>query len=237
MALKKEDALSELARDLLVSERSRIEPAAIKVRAMARARAAFEGARQVQTNGRGTSGWSSFRGAPRWSQLGLAAGAFALVGLAAAAALLPDEPRLQKATRHVAATAAPLERRSESSRSSSAPSVPAPPASTTSVPVTVRLPNATAPKRSNPNQYALELALLEPGRHALVQGNHAAALEAVARHEQAFPNGQLAEERSALRVRALWVAGRRAEAMLAAERFRRSYPRSGLLAWMRERAP
>jgi TolA-binding protein len=119
-------------------------------------------------------------------------------------------------------------------------------------PTPVRLPNptrvhapsaptsadseATRRDATSAQTYAIELALLEPARSATVRGSYAEALGAIARHQREFPNGQLAEERSALRVRALWGLGRTAEAEAAAASFRQSYPRSALLAWMRPRS-
>jgi hypothetical protein len=85
----------------------------------------------------------------------------------------------------------------------------------------------------NVKQYATELALLEPARSSIGHGNYAAALAAIDQHRREFPNGQLSEEREALRVRALWGLGQRPAALAAAKVFRRRYPRSGLLGWLK----
>jgi outer membrane protein assembly factor BamD (BamD/ComL family) len=83
-------------------------------------------------------------------------------------------------------------------------------------------------------QYAVELALLEPARRAISQHDYGAALAAIARHQREFPQGELSEERDALRVRALWGAGQKASADRAALDFRKRYPKSGLLSWKLE---
>jgi hypothetical protein len=67
---------------------------------------------------------------------------------------------------------------------------------------------------------------LEGGRAALARGDAAGALLSVARHEKAWPNGGLTEEREALRIRALLRAGRGAEAEERAKVFRRTFPNS-----------
>jgi outer membrane protein assembly factor BamD (BamD/ComL family) len=89
-------------------------------------------------------------------------------------------------------------------------------------------------------QYAIELELLQPARRSIATGSFSQALAELARHQREYPTGQLAQEREALRVRALWGTGQRAEAEQAAAVFRKRYPRSALLNWMNEpsgRAP
>lgn len=75
---------------------------------------------------------------------------------------------------------------------------------------------------------ALERQLLDGARAALGQGDGAAALAAVANHEQAFPQGALREERRALQVRALFALGRRDEAREQARAFVAEFPHSFL---------
>jgi hypothetical protein len=77
--------------------------------------------------------------------------------------------------------------------------------------------------------YALELALLQPAYHALARHDFTSALAAIAEHQHRFASGQLAEEREALRVKALLGLGRRAEAKQAAIAFGKRFPRSVLL--------
>jgi hypothetical protein len=76
---------------------------------------------------------------------------------------------------------------------------------------------------------AAERALLEAARSAYGRGEPDAALAALARHEKAFPGGQLSEEREALAIRSLVLAGRESEARSRAERFRKRYPTSVML--------
>jgi hypothetical protein len=95
--------------------------------------------------------------------------------------------------------------------------------------------HASAPARpSGVKQYAIELGLLEPARSSVARGDYGAALDVIARHRREYPHGQLAEERDALRVRALWGLGQRSTARTAAASFRRRYPTSTLLSWLKE---
>ncbi len=70
--------------------------------------------------------------------------------------------------------------------------------------------------------------MLQPARQAVARQDFAAALAAIAEHQRRFPAGQLAEEREALRVKALLGAGRAAEAQHAGDAFRERFPRSAL---------
>jgi hypothetical protein len=78
-------------------------------------------------------------------------------------------------------------------------------------------------------QYRRELRILEPARRAFARGDFAAVVRAADEHERAFPAGGLAEERDALRVRALFRQNRVAEARGAAAAFRRQFPNSAVL--------
>jgi hypothetical protein len=73
---------------------------------------------------------------------------------------------------------------------------------------------------------AAEQALLDPARAALAQGDGAGALARLAQHERRFPNGALAQEREAMTIRALVLAGDRDAARARAESFRSRYPGS-----------
>jgi len=113
------------------------------------------------------------------------------------------------------------------------PSMPAPPAdrgttekSASELPVEKRLP--AAPSRSAGQGAAAELRLLERVRVAIGQENYAAALSLIFEHEQRFGNGQLVEEREALRVSALSGLGRRDVARRAAATFEARFPLSPL---------
>jgi hypothetical protein len=79
------------------------------------------------------------------------------------------------------------------------------------------------------DSYAAELDLLHRAQTAYVGHDFAGALTLVAEHGRRFPNGRLAEEREALRVRSLAGAGRTAEAHRAAAAFAERFPRSVLV--------
>ena len=76
---------------------------------------------------------------------------------------------------------------------------------------------------------AAERSLLEIARTALARGDSASALDALGKHQAQFPKGQLSEEREALYVQALAMAGRMTEAKQRADRFRKTWPGSMLL--------
>lgn len=71
-----------------------------------------------------------------------------------------------------------------------------------------------------------ERKLVEMARTALARGQTDSALATLRRHARGFPNGQLAEERESLLVRALVAKGDFAEARQRAARFQRKYPSS-----------
>jgi hypothetical protein len=74
----------------------------------------------------------------------------------------------------------------------------------------------------------VELRLLRKARVAVARGDFATALSPLAEHARRFKNGRLAEEREALRVKALAGLGRTEEARRAAAAFRARFPRSVL---------
>jgi hypothetical protein len=82
-----------------------------------------------------------------------------------------------------------------------------------------------------------ELRLLRQARAAVAREDHAAALPFIAEHARRFKNGRLAEEREALRVKALAGAGRLDEAQLAAAAFRARFSHSVLLPVVSQLAP
>jgi len=71
-----------------------------------------------------------------------------------------------------------------------------------------------------------EAAILEQARLALAAGDATAALAGVGQHALRFPRGSLAEEREALGIRALLLAGQRSRAERRADAFARQYPGS-----------
>ncbi|HSO40592.1 MAG TPA: hypothetical protein VLT33_49030, partial [Labilithrix sp.] len=88
----------------------------------------------------------------------------------------------------------------------------------------------TTPAGARPagDSLAAERALLDPARTALGRGDGASAMNAARKHEAAFRNGALTEEREAIAVQALVRLGRSEEARLRGERFLVRYPGSVL---------
>lgn len=76
---------------------------------------------------------------------------------------------------------------------------------------------------------AAEQALLDPARAAIARGDGRGALARLALHEHRFANGALAQEREAMTIRALVLAGDRDSARRRADTFRTRYP--GSLLW------
>jgi hypothetical protein len=95
---------------------------------------------------------------------------------------------------------------------------------------TERPARAARPRES----YAAELRLLQRAQAAYAGGDFADAMGVLAEHARRFPKGRLAEERDALRVRALVGAGRTPEARRAAAAFANRFPRSVLLPRLKE---
>lgn len=229
--------LSKLARDLLARERGRQEDEGIKSRALARARAVVDGAR-VAGSGLRSLGAMNRTASPRraWRTVLLIAAAVGAAGLAAAGAGLYGQ---SDAAEHLAApgTAIPTEATHLAvggallpvERANDAPTEPAPQA-----PVAPQgSVGADGARSLSLKQYASELSLLEPARTSISRGDYAAALSALSQHRREFPNGQLSQEREALRVRALWGLGQKPAALAAASAFRKRYPRSALLSWLK----
>jgi hypothetical protein len=85
------------------------------------------------------------------------------------------------------------------------------------------------PRLSRADEARAELHLLRRARAAVARGDFAAALPPIAEHARRFKDGRLAEEREALRVKALAGLGRNEEARRAAAAFEARFPRSVLL--------
>jgi hypothetical protein len=77
--------------------------------------------------------------------------------------------------------------------------------------------------------YAAELELLQRAHSSYGSRDFESAFRLLAEHSRRFPNGVLAEQREALRVRSFAGAGRSAEARRAAAAFANRFPRSVLL--------
>jgi hypothetical protein len=78
-----------------------------------------------------------------------------------------------------------------------------------------------------------ELQLLQRARRAMAGRDFAAALAPLAEHARRFKDGRLAEEREALRVKALAGLGRTREARRVLTTFEARFPRSPLVPALR----
>jgi hypothetical protein len=216
---------------LLASERVVVaEPQEVRRRAFARARAAMSG-QPVMPISRVSRRWF---GGMRFT----VAAALALV-VASAAALGVKRTFVKRIVPE-----SPVARESSVTppRESPPPLPPVQAPAGSDAPAPARGPLSSppsAPPRSTTvaESYALELKVLQPARVAAARGDFAVTLAAVVEHERRFPNGQLVEEREALRVRALTGEQRFEEARRAAASFRRRFPGSVLLTRMKEAGP
>jgi hypothetical protein len=154
--------------------------------------------------------------------MAVAAGLALLLGAAGAVAALRSGVLHREES---AATAAPRPRPLPARRIAAVESPPA-----------VALPAKSVSRPEHPERpataqesYAAELGLLQKAHLAYANGTYSAALVLVAEHARRFPNGRLAEEREALRVRSLASAGRADAARRAVAAFAARFPRSVLL--------
>lgn len=105
------------------------------------------------------------------------------------------------------------------------PATPEVPPTIASVRPVVTAPAApSAAATSRDVELGKERALIDAARSALARGDATSALARTDEHARAFPRGQLAEPRDALRVQALVMVGRADEARAQAARFERAYP-------------
>jgi hypothetical protein len=203
--------LSPEARALLDRERDVPPlPAAVKAQALARARAAL-------VAGHARAPASTTR-APRvrW------AAAVALTCVAGAAVgAVAYQVRARLAPAPSARLARPVEATAPTPESPSAQELP------TDVPSPANL--LPTPRLSRADEARAELHLLRRARAAVARGDFAAGLPPIAEHARRFKDGRLAEEREALRVKALAGLGRNEEARRAAAAFEARFPRSVLL--------
>lgn len=199
-------------------------PAAVRSRALARARAGMATAAK--------SGFEPALRAPR--RRGFAIALAASLAIAVVAATAVAALGIQAARRN---TSAPPPR-SHTPAPAAAAVLPPPtvPAAPTVEPPTVdqQMPAAPKPQRTTrpttaQESYAAELELLTRAQVAYAGRDFTNALGLVAEHGKRFPSGRLTEEREALRVRSLTGAGRTEEGQRAAAAFAEKFPRSILL--------
>jgi hypothetical protein len=198
-------------------------PDVVRARAMARARAALAEARASAP---------ALAAAPprrRGLRLALAAAVCLAVGAAGATAALLGRtpPALESPPASRVRAFAPVQVPAHAH-------APAPaPLAAVSRPISVarpRRPAATVARES----YAVEFELLRRAQTAYAGRDFLVALTLLADHARRFPNGRLAEEREALRVRSLAGSGRMDEARHAVTVFSDRFPRSVLLPRLRE---
>jgi hypothetical protein len=193
-------------------------PADVRRRALANARAIATAGGVVPSSPRSTSSAVVTR-RHRLLRLALACSVLAAGGVAAFAAFrgrAVPEPEL-----------APL-----------ADTQPAPPVQPAAPVQEPRAPAMQASPRTSSGRdvLAAEIALLRRARGAYDHREFSRALVLVDEHARRFPQGHLAEEREALRVRSLLSLGRTAEAHRAAEAFAIRFPRSVLLPRVTEKS-
>jgi len=209
----------------VVTERMRQVPPApdlVRARLLARARAVVAAAEPKQP----PAAMVVVRPAPQRQRIAVAAAVILALGMAGAAAAL--QARVPRSS-----VVDPTVRRSPE-----APPVPASaPRPPTEEPASASVHSARPARlhRSVPQEsYAAELRLLERAQSEYTSQDFPDALMLVAEHARRFPNGRMAEEREALRVRSLAGAGRSGEARRALSTFAEHFPHSALLPRLRQ---
>ena len=211
-----------------VLERGRPVPPApdlVRARLLARARAAFAAA-EVNSP---LAAMMVIRPAPHRQRIALAAAVtLALATVGAAAALHPRalgfpevDPTVRRNPEAQPVPASALQPPLEKPAPASAPGARA-----------ARPHQAVSPQES----YAAELRLLQRAQSEYTSQDFPNALVLVAEHARRYPNGRMAEEREALRVRSLAGAGRGDEARRALTTFGEHFPHSALLPRLRQSA-
>jgi hypothetical protein len=106
------------------------------------------------------------------------------------------------------------------------PATPSPPSVVTSTSKLVAPPSHATMGGAGATDLAQERALIDTARSALARGRGADALAPLDEHAKRFPRGRLTEEREALAVQALMIAGDHTGASARADRFRARFPES-----------
>jgi hypothetical protein len=219
--MKQDDRPADSAELEALLERGRIigpVPDVVRARVLARARATAAAASAVAPE----------QGVPRraWRlSLAVAASLALLAGVAGGAAALVG--RRWNRPEPMVPSAEPLIQRAPISvpKHSATPTVEP-------EPTVAREPDSIAKSRRTGHpvtpqeSYAAELRLLQRAQAAYAGRDFPGALALVSEHDRRFPNGRLAEEREALRVRSLAASGHRDEARRSAAAFANRFPRS-----------
>ncbi len=226
--MKRDPRLPEPELEQLM-ERGRIIrplPDVVRARALARARATVA-ATAAETALPAPAATAPVRAGAR--RIAVAASIVLLAGGAGALAALRARP----SDRRDAALASPAPPPAIPQSRAVAPEITLPaPAAPEPAAGKVRRPARAADARES---YRAELDLLQRAQVAFASRDFAGALVLVAEHGRRFPNGRLAEEREALRIRSLLGSGRGDDARRATATFANRFPRSVLLPGIRER--
>jgi hypothetical protein len=194
-------------------------PAQVRARSLARARAALVAGRVTPPAGVDATARSGHAGLAKGAAACVAAAAIGVAAYTIGSHRRPVADRVgAPVVQMVAASPAP---------SSPAPSMPAPTVSAAPSPAPALAMKTQRSSRAG--QSPDELRLLRQARAAVARQDFPGALARVAEHTRRFKDGRLAEEREALRVKALSGLGRTQEARRAADAFAARFPRSVLL--------
>lgn len=207
-----------------ILERERVIPPlspTVRARALAAARATLANRTVPAPPPRAPAPWI------RWA----AAAALTVVAGAATAAVAYHRHVQQLRASQTVAPSPMLEPASTGARPAAPVALPAPAPEPTTVPASEE---SRRTKVAVPQE---ELRLLRLARAAVAREDFNAALRPIAEHARRFRDGRLAEEREALRVKALAGLGRTDEARRAATAFESRFPRSVLLPAVRRISP
>lgn len=168
----------------------------------------------------------------RWRGLRVALAASVVLSLAAAGATAALRARAAHAP-EIVPTSVPHLTASSVRRSAPEPSAMAPIPAPQPVSTKSRRISRLASARES---YSAELELLQRAQSQYASRNFSDALVLIAEHARRFPNGRLAEEREALRVRSLSGAGRADQTRRAFAAFAKRFPHSALLPRLQQTA-
>ena len=224
--IRSHNKLSAATRALLERERSiPVQPAAVRARMLARARAALlTGA----VAGAATANAAPPASPARRTWWAAAAVVACVAGVAAGAVAYQTARAHPRPEPSSTSPRPPVEVVPRATAPAQAPAAPAtnPDPTATAVPALARS-NARS-HGATADSVRKELRLLHWARAAVGRADYAAALFPLGEHARRFPDGKLAEEREALRVKSLAGLGRNEQAQRAAARFEARFPRSVL---------